>query len=37
MGSGHIESPDAPVEPGSLFKQQLIERIGKEKAEAVLK
>lgn len=37
MGSGHIESPDKPVEPRSLFKAQLIERIGKEKAEAVLK
>jgi hypothetical protein len=36
MGSGHIESPDAPVEPGSLFKAQLIERIGREAAEAVL-
>lgn len=35
MGSGHIESPDKPVEPGSLFKQQLIDRIGKEKAAEV--
>jgi len=37
MGSGHIESPDKPVEPESLFKQQLIDRIGKEKAAEVLK
>lgn len=37
MGSGHIESPDAPVEPGSLFEQQLIDRIGAEQAAAVLK
>lgn len=36
MGSGHIESPDAPVEPRSLFKAQLIERIGEEKAMRVL-
>jgi hypothetical protein len=36
MGSGHIESPDAPVEPGSLFQQQLIERIGAEQAAKVL-
>lgn len=36
MGSGHIESPNAPAEPGSLFTQQLIDRIGKEQAEAVL-
>jgi hypothetical protein len=37
MGSGHIESPDRPVTPDSLFVQQLIERIGKERADAVLK
>jgi hypothetical protein len=37
MGSGHLESPDKPVEPGSLFKQQLIDRIGADKAAAVLK
>ena len=37
MGSGHIESPDKPVEPGSLFKQQLIDRIGEERAASVLK
>lgn len=36
MGSGHIESPDRPVEPASLFIQQLIDRIGKERAMAVL-
>lgn len=37
QGNGHIESPDKPVKPGSLFEQQLVERIGKEKAAAVLK
>ncbi|PXA03523.1 hypothetical protein DDZ13_11100 [Coraliomargarita sinensis] len=37
MGSGHIESPTAPVEPRSLFVRQLIERIGEERAKAVLK
>lgn len=37
MGSGHIESPDKPVKPDSLFAQQLIDRVGKEKASAVLK
>jgi hypothetical protein len=37
MGNGYIESPDGPVKPDSLFKQQLIERIGKDKAEDVLK
>jgi len=37
MGSGHIESPGKPVEPGSLFKQQLIDRIGQEMADVVLK
>jgi hypothetical protein len=36
MGSGYIESPDAPVEPASLFEQQLIDRIGREQAMAVL-
>lgn len=36
MGTGYIESPENPVEPGSLFKQQLIDRIGKEKAMRVL-
>jgi hypothetical protein len=36
MGNGYIESPDAPVEPRSLFTQQLIERIGREKAFAAL-
>lgn len=37
MGDGYIESPDAPVEPASLFKQQLIDRIGKTRAMQVLK
>lgn len=37
VGSGHIENPDGPMEPRSLFKQKLIDRIGKEKAEAILK
>jgi hypothetical protein len=37
MGSGHIESPDRPVTPDSLFEQQLIDRIGAAKARAVLK
>mgnify|MGYP005844411365 CR=1 FL=1 len=32
MGDGYIESPDAPVEPASLFKQQLIDRIGASRA-----
>ena len=36
-GNGHIESPDKPVEPGSLFIQQLYDRIGKEQAMKVLK
>jgi hypothetical protein len=36
MGSGYIESPDAPVKPDSLFVQQLIERIGKTQAMKVL-
>jgi len=36
MGSGHIESPDKPVEPASLFIQQLIDRIGEEQALKVL-
>ena len=36
MGSGYIESPDAPVKPDSLFVQQLIERIGKAQAMKVL-
>ena len=37
MGSGYIESPDKPVKPDSLFEQQLIDRIGKEAARAVLR
>lgn len=36
MGSGYIECPERPMEPRSLFTQQLIERIGKEEAKAVL-
>jgi hypothetical protein len=36
MGNGYIESPTAPVEPGSLFVQQLIERIGLDQAMYVL-
>jgi len=37
MGNGFIEAPDRPVEPRSLFRQQLIDRIGKEQATRVLK
>lgn len=37
MGNGYIESPDKPVKPDSLFVQQLIDRIGKDKAIQVLK
>jgi hypothetical protein len=37
MGNGYIESPGEPVKPESLFEQQLIDRIGKDKADAVLK
>ena len=36
MGSGYIESPAAPAEPGSLFIQQLIERVGLDQAMRVL-
>jgi hypothetical protein len=36
MGNGHIESPDRPVLPESLFEQQLIDRIGAARAAAVL-
>lgn len=36
MGNGYIESPDRPVEPASLFVQQLTERIGEEQAAQVL-
>lgn len=36
MGSGYIESPDAPVAPLSLFEQQLIDRIGRQQAMRVL-
>jgi hypothetical protein len=37
MGNGFIEVPDRPVEPRSLFTQQLIDRIGEKKARQVLK
>jgi hypothetical protein len=37
QGNGHIESPDKPVSPDSLFEQQLVERIGNSKALEVLK
>ena len=36
MGNGYIESPDQPVEPASLFVQQLIDRIGMKQAMKVL-
>lgn len=36
MGNGHIESPGQPVEPQSLFIQQLQDRIGAEQAAKVL-
>jgi hypothetical protein len=36
MGSGHIESPDQPVKPDSLFEQQLADRIGRAKTMEVL-
>jgi hypothetical protein len=35
MGTGHIENPEGPVAPISLFMQQLIDRIGSERAELV--
>ena len=37
MGNGYIESPGSPVKPDSLFTQQLIDRIGRQKAAAVLR
>lgn len=37
MGNGHIECPDKPAAPASLFVQQLIDRIGREQAMKVLK
>ena len=37
MGSGYIESPDGPVKPDSFFEQQLIDRIGSDKAASVLR
>lgn len=36
QGDGFMESTDRPVKPDSLFEQQLIDRIGKEKAMQVL-
>ena len=36
MGNGHIESPDRPVKPDSLFEQQLVDRIGRSRAGQVL-
>ena len=36
MGNGHIECPDKPAAPASLFVQQLIDRIGREQALKVL-
>ncbi|MDF1573435.1 MAG: hypothetical protein P1P82_17640 [Bacteroidales bacterium] len=36
MGNGHIECPDKPAAPASLFVQQLIDRIGSEQAMKVL-
>lgn len=36
MGTGYIEHPEEVVSPRSLFMQQLIDRIGKERAAAVL-
>jgi hypothetical protein len=35
MGTGYIENPEGPVAPKSLFMQQLIDRIGSERAELV--
>ncbi|HKL21235.1 MAG TPA: hypothetical protein VJ904_05475 [Tichowtungia sp.] len=35
-GDGYVESTGTHVKPDSLFVQQLIDRIGKEKAMAVL-
>ena len=37
MGNGFIEAPDRPVNPKSLFTQQLIDRIGEDQAMKVLK
>lgn len=37
MGGGYIESPEGPVKPDSLFEQQLIDRIGRDNAEEVLR
>jgi hypothetical protein len=37
MGAGYIEHPERPVAPQSLFMQQLIERIGMDRAVKVMK
>lgn len=37
MGTGYIEHPEEPVMPKSLFMQQLIDRIGSERAAQVMK
>jgi len=36
MGTGYIEHPEKPVVPQSLFMQQLIDRIGRERATRVM-
>ncbi len=36
MGTGYIEHPEEKVVPQSLFKQQLIDRIGNERADEVM-
>jgi hypothetical protein len=36
MGTGYIENPEGPVLPKSLFMQQLIDRIGSERAAKVM-
>ena len=36
MGTGYIENPEGPVAPQSLFMQQLIDRIGSERAAQVM-
>jgi len=36
MGNGYIEAADRPAAPRSLFKQQLINRLGYDRAKAVI-
>ena len=36
MGTGYIERPERPVAPQSLFMQQLVERIGMDRAVQVM-